>query len=85
MLALLALVLLSSALQEPTELEMLRPMEELYAVVFSLYLFGLGTGVKKGLSTGGTFFSHGGCKPAVLQPSFPKENFGIRPGCTKRE
>ena len=37
-LALLALVLLSSALQEPTELEMLRPMEELYAVVFSLYL-----------------------------------------------
>ena len=56
MLALLALVLLSSALQEPTELEMLRPMEELYAVVFSLYLFGLGTGVKKGLSTGGTFF-----------------------------
>lgn len=72
-LALLALVMLSSVLQEPTELEMLRPMEELYAVVFSLYLFGLGSGVKKGLSTGGTFFSMADVNLLFCSPLSPKK------------
>lgn len=72
-IALLLLVLVSSGLQEPTEPAELRPMNELYAVVLSLYLFGLGTGVKKGLSTGGTFFSMADVNLLFESPLSPKQ------------
>lgn len=72
-LLLLVFVIAVSVLEDSPVMENLRPIKELYGLVFALYLFGIGVGLQKGLSTGGTFFSMADVNLLFCSPLSPKK------------
>ncbi len=68
----LCLVFFSSTLETNEPVSVYRPVGELYAIVFGFYMFGLYTGIFKGLSTGGSFFTMADANLLFTAPISPK-------------
>lgn len=69
---LLGLLTVQSAFGADEPFSAYRPVGELYAIVFAFYLFGLYTGIFKGLSTGGSFFTMADANLLFTAPISPK-------------